>query len=119
LKPNRLDLNPITQTNFDMKTFYRSEFKRVLDTLITLSTEYLKKCMTTIEPLFKVFSTPLQPNYIADNFKKIIELFPPGSSASQLTDYNRIFSEFLILVHHCKGMSNLLEILKTSESFKH
>ncbi|KAF0710245.1 zinc finger MYM-type protein 1-like, partial [Aphis craccivora] len=70
-------------------------------------------------PLFKVFSTPFKLNYAADDLKKIIELFPPGISASKLTDYDGILSEFLILVHHCNGMSNLSEILKTSESFKH
>lgn len=51
--------------------------------------------------------------------KKIIELFPPENSAFKLTDYDEILSECLILVHQCNGMSNLLEILKTSESFKH
>lgn len=36
----------------------------------------------------------------------------------KLTDYEGIIYEFLILVHHCNSMSNLLDILKTSGSFK-
>ena len=61
---------------------------------------------------------PLKVNYIPEDFKKVIELFPPGSIASKISDYDGIQSEFLVLAHHCKDMSNLLEIFKTSESLK-
>lgn len=50
LLPKRLDSNSSSQAMFDLKTFYRSEFKKVLDTLITLTSEHLQKCIATVEP---------------------------------------------------------------------
>ncbi|XP_065642141.1 uncharacterized protein LOC136071684 [Hydra vulgaris] len=119
LLPKKLDSNSNSQATVDMKTFYRAEFKKVLDKLITLSMEHLTKCMSTIEPIFNLFSTPLKSNIHPEYLKKVIAQFPPGSSASKLTDYDEVFSEFSILVHHCLDISNLKEILKTSESLKH
>lgn len=38
-----------------MHSFYRKDFKLVLDTLITLSNDNLKERISSIQPLFKLF----------------------------------------------------------------
>lgn len=116
--PKKLDSNPNSQVKFDLNTFYRSEFKKVLDTLTSLSSEHLKNCISTIEPLFNVLTVPLSSKYIADDFEKIIKLFPPGCDASKISDYEGIYSEFLVLVHRCKDYHNLSDIFNTSEMHK-
>lgn len=53
------------------------------------------------------------------HFKNVIKLFSSESIASQIINYDRIQSEFLILAYHCKNIYNLLEIFKISESLKY
>ncbi len=43
IKPKRLDSSADTETEFSLKNYYRKEFSEVLDTLITLAKENLKK----------------------------------------------------------------------------
>lgn len=118
LLPKKLDSDPNSQTTFDLNTFYRSQFEKVLDTLVSLSSEHLKKCISTIEPLFNVLTVPLSTKYLANDFEKIIKLFPPGSDTSKINDYGGIYSEFLVLVHHCKDICNLSDVLNISETHK-
>lgn len=55
LLPKKLDSNPISQTNFDFNTFYRSEFKKVLDTLVSLSSEHLKNVFQLLNHYLKCY----------------------------------------------------------------
>jgi len=43
LVPKKIDKNPNTQCSIDLPTFYRVEFKKVLNTLLILLNEHLKK----------------------------------------------------------------------------
>ncbi|CAI6373668.1 unnamed protein product [Macrosiphum euphorbiae] len=118
LLPKRLDSNPSSQAIFDLKTFYRSEFKKVLDTLTTLTSEHLKKCIATVEPLFNLLKVPLSNKHSAEDFEKIINLFPPGCSVSNIKDFDAVYSEYLVLAHRCKDAKNVLDILNVSEMYK-
>lgn len=118
LLPKRLDSNPSSQAIFDLKTFYRSEFKKVLDTLTTLTSEHLKKCIATVEPLFNLLKVPLSIKHSAEDFEKIINLFPPGCSVSNIKDFDAVYSEYLVLAHRCKDAKNVLDILNVSEMYK-
>lgn len=55
LKLNKFDSNPHSQVQFTLDDFYRKEFTHVLDTLINLSTENLKSCLVSIQPIFKIY----------------------------------------------------------------
>lgn len=55
LVPKRLDSQTSTQDFMNMQSFYLREFKLVLDTLIPLSNENLKNCVSSIQPLFQMF----------------------------------------------------------------
>lgn len=55
LCPKRIDSRPSTEVEFTIHLFYRRELKLVLDTLITLSNSNLKQCISSIQPLFKLF----------------------------------------------------------------
>lgn len=61
---------------------------------------------------------PLSTKYFADDFEKIIKLFPPGSDTSKISDYDGVYSEFLVLAHHCKDIYDLTDILNISEMHK-
>lgn len=67
LLTKKLDFNSSTQAIFDLKTFYRSEFKKVLDALTILISEHLKKCMATIELLFNLLRVPLSTDHSAED----------------------------------------------------
>lgn len=51
----RVDSYPRTQSDFLLKLFYWKEFKKILDTLINLTTEHLKMTIETLKPLFNIF----------------------------------------------------------------
>lgn len=74
-----------------MHTFYRKEFKELLDTLINKTNKNLSNCLKTIEPMFKILSIPLNCNTTAEQVEKVCALFSPAYHASKVTDYDAIF----------------------------
>jgi len=78
LVPKKIDKNPNTQCSIDLPTFYRVEFKNVLNTLLILLNEHLKKSLVTFEPMITLFKIPWKQICSTENIKKVIELFPPG-----------------------------------------
>jgi len=48
-----------------MHIFYRKQFKMVLDTRLKLTNENLKSCISSIKPLFTLFSQPFNKNNIS------------------------------------------------------
>jgi len=85
--PNWLDENTNNQTEFTMKQFYRIEFKNVLDTLINLTKDNLKKCMHTIQPLFEIFKHPLNVSNLSQhNLQNSFLMFPPESNGSKISE---------------------------------
>lgn len=101
-----------------MKTFCRAEFKKVSSISTRLSFEDLNKCVVIVELLIRIFETPLKVNSIPENFYNVIRLFSPERNAYKIIYYDGVQSEFLMSAYHCKGISNFLEIFKTSETFK-
>ncbi|XP_065645356.1 uncharacterized protein LOC136075847 [Hydra vulgaris] len=84
LAPKRFDCNSTIQTEFTMNLFYRKEFKIVLDTIFKLTNENLKTCISSIEPLYLLFSQP---------FNKLNISFPPASQGANLQDYDLVQTE--------------------------
>ena len=51
-KPSsRIDKNPSTPVTLNLESYYRKEFKAVLDTQISTFKDVLENCVTTIKPL--------------------------------------------------------------------
>ena len=122
--PNWLDSNTSNQAEFTMQLFYRKEFKSVLDTLINLSKDNLKKCIHTIKPLFDIFKQPLTISNISlQNIQDSFLLFPPESSGSKISDFDAVQSECEVLFRMCnKDNSNTIkslnEVMQKSETVK-
>lgn len=57
-----------------------------------------------------MFTVPLSTKYLAGDFEKTIKLFPPGCDSSKISDYDGVYSEFLVLVHRYKDISNSSDI---------
>ncbi|KAL4083558.1 hypothetical protein QTP88_028874 [Uroleucon formosanum] len=119
LIPKKIDSNPMTQSDFSLKLFYRKEFKQVLDTLINLTTEHLKITIETLKPLFNIFKMPFDNNNTCslENVAGAVKLFPEMTNSAKIHDINAIHAEFEILLNQCDG-ENLNNIFEKSESSK-
>ena len=51
--PLRIDDNPGSSAAFDLHTFYRREFKAVLDTQISFFSEVYLNCCKTVQPIIE------------------------------------------------------------------
>lgn len=121
LCPKRVDSRPSTEVEFTLHLFYRKEFKLVLDTLITLSNSNLKLCIESVEPLFKLFSQPLnKPNITLENIRKSLSLFPLNSTGSNLKDLDLVQTQLEILFNMLQDDSNNFKsLMEKSEEVKH
>ncbi|CAI6362390.1 unnamed protein product [Macrosiphum euphorbiae] len=120
LLSKRIDQNPNTQCSIDLPTFYRVEFKKVLNTLIVLLNEHLKKSLVTFEPMITLFKMPWKQICSTENVKKVIELFPPGCKDFKMNDYDGVIAELKVLDHQCnvKKLDSLTKIFELSEDCK-
>lgn len=122
--PGWLDSNTSNQTEFTMQLFYRKEFKSVLDTLINLSKDNLKSCISTFKPLFEIFKQPLEiSNLSLINIKNSILLFPPKCNGSKISDFDAVKSEIEILFNMMNTedlsvVKSLNDIMQKSELVK-
>ena len=74
--PKRIDDNPDTTANLDMESFYRKEFKAVLDTQISTFTDVLENCVATIKPLFQAIHS-LEKNHHHFKPMKLSQIYTP------------------------------------------
>ncbi|KAF0712179.1 Uncharacterized protein FWK35_00029971 [Aphis craccivora] len=87
LCPKRIDSRPSTEVEFTIHLFYRREFKLVLNTLITLSNSNLKQCLSSVQPLFQLFSKPLdKSNITLENITNSLSLFPVDKSLMEKSE---------------------------------
>ena len=100
-KPSgRIDENPSNATSFSLHSFYRKEFKAVLDTQIGTYTEVHNNSKETTRPLIDTLhpekkATPL------DLFEELTEFFPPD----QKPDPEALMSEMEIFRCHLSSNS--------------
>lgn len=118
LIPKRVDSNPMTQSDFSLKLFYRKEFKQVLDTLINLTTEHLKITIETFKPLFNIFKMPFDKNTCSlENVASAVKLFPEMTNSAKIHDIDAIHAEVEILLNQCDE-ENLINIFEKAELSK-
>ncbi|KAL4118970.1 hypothetical protein QTP88_011848 [Uroleucon formosanum] len=121
LAPKRYDSNATTQAEFTMHLFYRKEFKMVLDTLLKLTNDNLRSCVSSIQPLFTLFSQPFNKSNISlDNVKKSISLFPPSSIGASLLDFDLVQTELEILFSMLQeDKTSFNSLMEKAEEVKH
>ncbi|XP_008182705.1 uncharacterized protein LOC103309321 [Acyrthosiphon pisum] len=121
LCPKRIDSRPSTEVEFTIHLFYRREFKLVLDTLITLSNSNLKQCISSVQPLFQLFSLPLdKSNITLENITNSLSLFPVDSTGSNLKDLDLVQTQLEILFNMLQDDSkNFESLMEKSEEVKH
>ncbi len=73
--PLRIDENPGSSVAFDLHTFYRREFKAVLDTQISFLSEVHMTCCKTVTPIIDCLS-PYAKNPNPENFVALASFFP-------------------------------------------
>ncbi|GBN58941.1 hypothetical protein AVEN_160427-1 [Araneus ventricosus] len=97
--PKKYDNNPEITCNVDLMTYYRKEFKAVLDVFASCVNDDLKNTLSVLEPYQKIFTLPANRNDCLIESVKSIESHP------------EIFSEELECLH-----SELQMLLDSSES---
>ncbi|XP_054717345.1 zinc finger MYM-type protein 1-like [Uloborus diversus] len=75
--PRKLDNNPETNTSFDLMTYYRKEFKVVLNVFTSCIQDNLKNTLSIFEPFQTIFTIPLHRNNCSiEAITSIVESYP-------------------------------------------
>ena len=83
------------------ETFYRRQFKLVLDTLIMRLKSNVQACMECIKPLYVIFQLPLaKSNLSMENLQSLVDMFPPSS---RKPDVDALQAELEILFDQCSA----------------
>ena len=94
--PRRIDDNPNTTANLSVESYYRREFKAVLDTQISTFADVVDKCSITIKPLFETLGIGKEPCSVP-NFEGLAILHPGRP------DPDALMSEMEIFKIHCES----------------
>lgn len=110
LAPVRFDSNSVHQTEFTLNTFFRREFKEILDTMISLLTDNVQACILSMKPLFDIFVIPVHRKVLTiQNLAAAINLFP---SKEGRPDVYALQSEMEVLFDQCSDAKNMAEVMK-------
>lgn len=118
LKPKKFDSNPHSQVLFTLDNFCRKAFTHVLDTLINLSTENLKSCLVSIQPIFKILSVPISPEITLKDVEKVFSLFPKNCNMSNVTDFHSALCEINILRLQTENSKSLADVMEIAYKLK-
>ena len=73
--PRRIDDNPNTTASLNVESFYRKEFKAVLDTQINTFTDVLENCAAKIKPLLETLHPGTEPSSL-ETFEELAKFHP-------------------------------------------
>ena len=96
--PRRTDDNPDTAANLDVESFYRKEFKAILDTQISTFTDVLENCVATIKPLFDALQPGKEPPSL-QTYEALANFHPENGRP----DPNALMSEVESFTLHTKA----------------
>lgn len=97
------------------KTFYRKEFKIVLDKLTALIKNHLQSSIGNIKPLYEIFNPPLSKNKLTEvNVQDIIQFLPKGFVVDPL----HLQVELEVLYDQCKEVKTVADVINMSEKIK-
>lgn len=105
--PKKYDDNPATACNFDFQTFYRKEFKIVLENFTNCIQDNLQETMSTFKPIQEMFRIPAnRSNITIESIQFVVQLEPKFFSE----DLDCIFAETQILFDSCKECKSFDDI---------
>jgi len=81
--------------------------------LIILSNSNLKQCISSVQPLFQLFSQPLdKSNITLENITNSLSLFPVDSTGSNLKDLDLVQTQLEILFNMLQYLSSVLSSIQ-------
>lgn len=78
----------------------------------------LKCCLTSVQPLFNILSSPISPLITTEDVKNACSLFPPSSDMSKVTDFDGSLCEINILRLQTDDCTTLTEIASIANKLK-
>ena len=112
--PRRIHDNPDTAANLDVESFYRKEFKAVLDTQISTFTDVLENCVATIKPLFDALQPGKEPPSL-QTYEALANFHPENGRP----DPNALMSEVETFTLHTKAdVKDIFGAAKKAEEMK-
>lgn len=115
LVPKRLDNNRDNAANISFKTFYRKEYKSVLDELTSLMKNNLESCIGTIKPLYNMFNPPVSRNNLSETGIQDAMSFLPKQF---VVDPLHLQVELEVLYDQCKEVETVSDVAAVSEQTK-
>ncbi|XP_065658807.1 uncharacterized protein LOC136083340 [Hydra vulgaris] len=114
-------LASIDSDDYAMNNFINKKSLVVLDTILKLTNKNLKTCISSIEPLYLLFSQPFNKlNISLGNVQKSISILPPASQGANLQDYDLVQTELEILFNTLKeDETSFNSLMEKSEEVKH
>ena len=115
--PARLDDNAETSASLDLLTFYRKEFKAVLDTQISFLSDVQSNCTATIKPLVDCLSFEAAESPTAEDFHALASFFPESLRPDPMTLMGEIdvFKAFAKTSHTDRDFADMREVGKFAE----
>lgn len=105
--PKKIDENPESATIFDFETFYRKEFKIVLQVFTSCIQEKLQESLSTFKPIQEMFRIPLDRNNVTiDLINSIVQLEPEFFKE----EVECLLCELQILFDSCQGCKSFEDI---------
>ncbi|KAF0698493.1 52 kDa repressor of the inhibitor of the protein kinase-like, partial [Aphis craccivora] len=112
LVPKRLDNNRDNAANISFKTFYRKEYKSVLDELTSLMKNNLESCIGTIKPLYNMFKPPVSRNNLSETgIQDAMSFLPKQFLVVPL----HLQVELEVLYDQCKEVETVSDVAAVSE----
>lgn len=116
-RPQRLDNHPETTAEFDLKTFYRKEFRSVLDHFIEKTSENLENMLQFFGPFEEVFCIPAsRKNCTIELAQKLIDSHP--LIKEDVDDAEALYAELEILLDNCQDCCNFMGICQVALKLK-
>lgn len=110
LVPNRLDSTNTNQAELDIFTFYRKEFRTVMDTLLSRLSSSIADITKTLTPIVNVFNFPLNVNKLKlEDVEALLEMIPPKLLRP---DSQALLSELEVLFVACEKASTLQDVVQ-------
>ncbi|XP_060845279.1 zinc finger MYM-type protein 1-like [Rhopalosiphum padi] len=115
IAPKNLDSNRSNASEFSFHSFYRKEFKMVLDKLNGLIKDHLEKSINDIKPLYSMFKPPFSKELLTETLiQDAIQFLPNNVEIDPLT----VQCELEVLYDQCQNKSTMSDLAIVSHELK-
>ncbi|XP_025192653.1 uncharacterized protein LOC112592715 [Melanaphis sacchari] len=115
IAPKNLDINRSNAFEFSFYSFYRKEFKVVLDKLNGLIKDHLEKSINDIKPLYSMFKPAFSKKLLTETLiQDAIQLLPNNIEI----DTSTLQCELEVLYDQCQNKSTMSDLAIVSHELK-